>query len=160
MSLSRPVSILATWYDLFVKIVSNLQSPFLLFLRIVMGYQFIISGWGKLHNLSQITGFFTSLHLPFPAFTAVFVSNVELFGGIFLLLGLFSRLTCLVLSINMLVAYLTADFENFTSWDFDKFTKADPFTFLFVALLVLIFGPGLFSIDWLLGKWVARKRLE
>jgi putative oxidoreductase len=31
-----------------------------------------------------------------------------------------------------------------------KFYVADPYTFLFAALLILIFGPGKFSLDTLL----------
>jgi len=36
----------------------------------------------------------------------------------------------------------------------DKFVKADPFPYLLTALIVLAFGPGLFSIDALLKRWV------
>ena len=41
--------------------------------------------------------------------------------------------------------------------DPDKFVKADPFPFLLTALIVLVFGPGLFSIDALL-KQILRRR--
>ena len=152
MTLNRPASRVLSLHDIFVRFASSLQSPFLLVLRLFMGWQFAIAGWAKLHSVAQITGFFTSLHLPFPAFTAVFVANVEFFGGILLMLGLFSRITGLVLSINMLVAYLTADLDSFKGWDFDKFTKADPFTFLIASLIILIFGAGVFSVDWLLHR--------
>jgi putative oxidoreductase len=58
----------------------------------------------------------------------------------------------LVLSFNMLVAYITADREALSSIFSNpgKFYGADPYTFLFAALLVLIFGAGLFSVDHLL----------
>jgi putative oxidoreductase len=150
--MNRLVSFCVALHDRFTKIACYLQSPFLLCVRLALGWQFAITGWGKLHNLSQITGFFESLHLPFPALTAVFVANVEFFGGILLILGLLSRVTGLVLSINMVVAYITADWAAFTSWDFDKFTKADPFLFLAVPLIVLIFGAGVFSLDWAIGR--------
>jgi putative oxidoreductase len=41
--------------------------------------------------------------------------------------------------------------------DPDKFVKADPFPFLFTALIILVFGPGLFSIDALM-KQILRSR--
>jgi hypothetical protein len=41
--------------------------------------------------------------------------------------------------------------------DPDKFVKADPFPFLLTALIVLVFGPGLFSIDALM-KQILRRR--
>jgi putative oxidoreductase len=117
---------------------------------------------GKLHNLPQITQFFTSLNLPFPAFTAQFVASVEFVGGILLILGLLTRFTGLVLAINMFVAYWTADHEALTSIFSDpgKFYVADPYTFLFAALMVLIFGAGPFSIDKVIAtrsaSWMSR----
>jgi hypothetical protein len=61
----------------------------------------------------------------------------------------------------MIVAYFTADFEAVSNIfsDPDKFVKADPFPFLLTALIVLVFGPGRFSVDALL-KWRARKLAE
>ena len=52
----------------------------------------------------------------------------------------------------MLVAYWTADHEAFVSFFSDpgKFYAADPYTFLFASLMVLIFGAGFFSLDRLL----------
>ncbi len=129
---------------------SYLQSPFLLLIRLYWGWQLVESGWGKLHHLDKITDFFASLNIPFPAFNAHFVSGLEFFGGILLILGLASRLNGLLLTINMLVAYWTADHDALLtafSDDPTRFYAADPYTFLFAALLVLIFGSGLFSLD-------------
>src|SRR5580692_9825254 len=86
-----------------------LQSPFLLAFRLYWGWQLVQSGWGKLHHLDKVTSFFESLNLPAPGLTAHFVSGLELVGGILLILGLATRLTGLVLTVNMLVAYWTAD---------------------------------------------------
>ncbi len=146
-------------YKSFGNIASYAQSPFLLLVRLYWGWQFAQTGWGKLHNLPQIAGFFTSLNLPFPAFTAAFVAWVEFLGGILLILGLLSRFTGLVLAINMSVAYWTADHEALTSVISDpgKFYVADPYTFLFASLMVLIFGAGLFSLDRLLAQWTLNK---
>jgi len=134
---------------------SYLKSPFLLLIRLYWGVQLAQSGWGKLHHLPNVTDFFMSLGLPFPALTAVFISCLELFGGIFLALGLFSRLTALVLTVNMLVAYVTADREALLSFfsDPDKFSAAAPFTFLVASLVVLVFGAGSITVDTLLGRW-------
>jgi putative oxidoreductase len=141
-------------HDGFFAYVAKLQSPFLLLVRCYWGWQLIESGWGKLHNLAKVTEFFSSLHLPMPAQMAVFISCVEFFGGIFFALGLLSRITALVLTVNMLMAYLTADREALFSVfsDPDKFYAAAPYTFLIAALIVLIFGPGKFCLDFLLGR--------
>jgi putative oxidoreductase len=140
-------------YDRFFDLVSYLQSPFLLLVRVYWGWQLIESGWGKLHHLDKVTDFFTSLGLPIPAQTAVAISCLEFFWGIFLAIGLLSRLTALALTINLIVAYITADREALFSIfsDPDKFYAAAPYTFLIASLIILIFGPGKLAVDALLG---------
>jgi putative oxidoreductase len=133
----------------FSKIAASLQSPFLLLVRLYWGWQFIQTGWGKLHQLPHVTQFFASLNLPLPAFTAGLVSAMEFVGGILLILGLASRVMALLLAFDMLVAYVAADLMALQSVFSDpgKFYTADPYTFLFASLLILIFGPGRFAAD-------------
>jgi putative oxidoreductase len=142
-------------HDRFFSLVSKLQSPFLLCVRLYWGWQLAESGWGKLHNLDKVTEYFTSLNLPMPAQMAVIISCVELFGGIFLAIGLFSRITALGLTINMIGAYVTGDREALLSFfsDPDKFSAAAPYVFLIASLIILIFGPGKFCVDTLLRRF-------
>ena len=148
-------------YQKCADLASLLKSPFLLAVRLYWGWQLVQSGWGKLHHLDRVTEFFASLNLHAPGVTAHFVSGLELVGGIALILGLGARLFGLVLTVNMLVAYWTADRDALTAFFSDpgKFYNADPYTFLFAALMVLIFGAGLFSMDAVLER-VYRKRVE
>ncbi|MGB8541543.1 MAG: DoxX family protein [Candidatus Acidiferrales bacterium] len=141
-------------YNGFVRAVSSLQSPFLLVVRLYWGWQISQNGWGKLHNLPHVTQFFASLGLPAPQFTAAFVSSFEFTAGILLALGLLSRIAALGLVIDMTMAYWTADRESFLAFfsNPDKFSGADPFIFLFMGLLILIFGPGKLSLDTLLKR--------
>jgi len=131
-----------------------LQSPFLLAVRLYWGWQFAQTGWGKLHHLAQITEFFRSLKIPLPALNAHFVAGLEFVGGLLLIAGLASRLTGFLLAANMFVAYWTADHQALVSVvsDPEKFYGADPYTFLFASLLVLIFGAGFFSLDAAIAK--------
>jgi putative oxidoreductase len=154
--MSTLINNLAKYHDRFFALISQLQSPFLLLVRLYWGWQLIESGWGKLHNLDKVTQFFTSLNLPMPAQMAVFIACIEFFGGIFLAIGLFSRMTALVLTINLMMAYVTADREALFSIfsDPDKFYAAAPYTFLIASLIVLIFGPGRFCVDYLLRRFV------
>jgi len=150
------VKFLERLYRLLIRAGDSLQSPFLLAVRLYWGWQFIQDGWGKLHNLEKVTEFFTSLGLPAPGLTATFIGGLELVGGVLLALGLGSRLIALLLTGNMLTAYITADREALSSIfsDPDKFYGASPYTYLFASLIVLIFGPGKFSADaWLEKKW-------
>ena len=144
-------------YRRFFGVIDYLRSPFLLAVRLYWGWQLIQSGWGKLHNLEKVTEFFTSLNLPMPGQMAVIISCLEFFGGIFLAVGLLSRLTALALTVNMIMAYVTADREALQSIfsDPDKFYAAAPYTFLIASLIILIFGPGKVSLDTLLEHWFA-----
>jgi len=144
---------LETYFGISGK-MSLLQSPFLLAIRLYWGWQFAQNGWGKLHNLAKITDYFTSLNIPFPAASAHFIAALEFFGGLLLIVGLGTRLVGLLLAANMMVAYWTADHDALVSIlsDPGKFYIADPYTFLFASLMVLIFGAGLLSFDALIMK--------
>jgi len=145
-------------YDRFVNSMSNLQSPLLLVVRLYWGWQISQNGWAKLHNISHVTEFFASLGLPAPGPTAIFVSSTELVVGILLAVGLLSRIAAFALSFDMIVAYITADRVALLSFlsDPGKFYNADPYTFLFAALLILVFGPGKLSVDTLVERLVRK----
>src|SRR5580704_8710896 len=157
--MSKLLSQIQSLHTWFVKIVSSLQSPFLLMVRLYWGWQLSQNGWGKLHNLAHVTDFFASLGLPAPGPTAVFVSTFEFVGGILLAVGLLSCVAALGFVIDMTMAYLTADREAFLAFFSDpgKFYNADPFIFFFVGLLVLFSGPGKLSIDALLDRHFAKQ---
>ena len=142
---------LSRWYELLVRSASSMQSLFLLVIRLYWGWQFAQTGWGKIHHLSKVTGFFASLGIPAPTFNAAFVAWLEFLGGILLALGLGSRFIALLLTADMFVAYLAADRPALLAIFSDpgKFYGDDAYTFLFASLLVLIFGPGRFGLDTL-----------
>ena len=146
-------------YDAFASIMSRLESPLLLAIRLYWGWQFMQDGWGKLTHLDKVTEFFASLNLPAPHMTALMVALVEFCGGFLFTFGIASRLTSLVLFVNMTMAYLSVpdDRVNF-SHIFSKpedFYGAGPFTYWFAALLILILGPGKFAIDTILRRMLA-----
>jgi putative oxidoreductase len=145
-------------YELLVTVANFLQSPLLLALRVYFFWQLFLTGKGKLSNIGKVIDFFTSLGIPAPEVNAYFVSSLECFGGLLLIIGLASRPLALMIAISMCVAYLTADLAAVQSIfsDYDKFVKADPFPFLLAALIVLAFGPGLLSIDALLKRAVGQ----
>src|SRR6516162_2578094 len=152
-------SLLRLGYSLLVRVGNSLQSPLLLFVRLYWGWQFVVDGWGKLHNLPKVIEYFGSLGLPAPGPTAYFVSILELVGGVLLALGLGGRFIALLLTANMTVAYITGDREALLSIfsDPDKFSAAAPFTYLIASLVILIFGPGRFSLDRLIERYWLQK---
>jgi putative oxidoreductase len=151
---------MAGWIDTaayrFGEIAKLLQSPLLLVVRLIWGWQFTLTGWGKLQHLSHVRDFFASLGIPAPGITAPAIATLEFVGGILLIVGLATRLTGLLLACNMLTAYLTTERQTLgtlLSNDPSKFYNADPFTFLMTALLMLAFGAGVFSLDYAIGRW-------
>jgi putative oxidoreductase len=151
---------LESLYSWFVKVVSSLQSPFLLVIRLFWGWQFWQSGWAHLTNMPKFIEFISSLGIPAPTLNAYFVAVLETVGGILLALGLGSRVISLLLAGDMFVAFVTADREALLSVfsDTDKFYAAAPYTFLFAALIILIFGPGKLSLDTLIASWWKKRR--
>jgi putative oxidoreductase len=147
-------------YRLLVKAAECLQSPLLLAIRLYWGWQFFLTGRGKLMNPAKVTEFFHSLRIPFPAFNVYLAGGTECVGGLLLLAGLGSRLISLPLIFVTIIAYLTAEIETVKHIfsNPDKFVTADPFLFMLAALLVLAFGPGVFSIDRLIEKNLPEKQ--
>lgn len=143
-------------YNLLIKASNVFQILLLLFFRLNWGWQFFITGKGKLTDHQSIVEFFTSLNLPAPEFTAWFVGGVECVGGILLMIGLATRPVGLILAVNMIVAYLSVEDDRQTVLNFFKdqqsFFAADPFFFLLTALLAFAFGAGLLSLDALIGR--------
>ena len=141
-------------YRLLVSVASRLDSAFLLIVRLYWGVQMAQTGWGKLHSLERVTNFFTTLGIPAPGVNAVFIATLEFAGGILFALGLGSRLVALLFVGDMMVAYYAADREALQSFfsNPDKFAAATPFVFLVASLIVLVFGPGKYSLDAILAK--------
>ena len=155
--MSATSGIIAKYLRWFVPPVGFLPSLVLLIIRLYWGWQFFLTGKGKLMNLEKVTGFFQSLGIPLPHAQALLAGATECFGGLLLLAGFCSRLISIPLTILLTVAYLTADLDRVKVIfsDPDKFLTADEFLFLFVVVLVFAFGPGKFSIDWLFKRKVA-----
>lgn len=142
----------------YLKVIAfgnSIQSLLLLVMRLFWGYQFFKSGWGKLQDIPSVAGFFESLSIPFPVFNAYLVGYVEAVGGLCLILGLGARLFAIPLVINMVVALFTAHLGDLKkTWeDSNNLLRSTPFTFLLTSLVVLAFGPGKYSLDYLLEKF-------
>ncbi|HEY6728541.1 MAG TPA: DoxX family protein [Polyangiaceae bacterium] len=115
--------------------------------RLTVGYAFLTTGWGKLHNLERVAEFFSSLSIPAPAFHATFVSCIEFGCGALLLLGLLTRIAALPLIGTMVVALLTALWP-----DIDGLSGlVGTLEFTYIALLVwlAVRGGGPLSLDHL-----------
>lgn len=119
--------------------------------RIVIGFVFIESGWGKFHDLAKVTAYFDSLHIPFASIQAPFVSGVELSAGAFVLLGLFTRLSSLPLIGIMLVAIYTAKWDDIT--DFSSLLSISEFLYIVILVWLASAGSKHLSLDALMSRF-------
>jgi len=124
-------------------------------LRLCLGIIFIVHGVPKLFREDfgpvGFSGMLKNIGVPSPLFFAYVVGIVEFVGGWLLLVGLLTRLTALLLTINMIVAiwkvkfktgFVTRTTEGGGGYEFD-------FALLTMSLVITIFGGGKFSIDYL-----------
>ena len=125
--------------------------------RLTVGLVFFQSGWGKLHDLEKVTGFFTELGIPNPAFQARLASTAEFVCGGLLLLGLATRFAVVPLIVTMCVAIRTAQWENVDGIG----SLVGLLEFSYIALLVWLGtdGPGPLSLDALVAR-VAQLRTD
>jgi putative oxidoreductase len=130
------------------RVAKHLDAWAPLFARIVVGWVFLWSGWGKLHNLPAIVENFVGWHIPAPQILAPFVSGVEFFGGLFLLLGLLTRISAGALGVTMIVAIVSAKWSEVDS--LETLLGFDETEYLALFLWLAIAGAGRFSIDRLL----------
>jgi putative oxidoreductase len=130
---------------LYCDTVGWLGSVGLLLLRVVMGAAFLFHGWPKIQNPFEWLP--PQAHVPavFQALAAV----AEFGGGMALIVGLLTRLASLGIASNMIVALAMVHLPH-----------GDPFVskpgqvsfepaavYLACAILVLLLGPGRFSLD-------------
>jgi putative oxidoreductase len=138
--------------DLLIGLPSRIASHFSwagpLIARLVVGYVFMLTGWTKLNNLPAMIQNFTEWGIPFPGILTPFVSGVECFGGIMLILGLFTRIPAAMLAVVMVVAIKSAKWENVDS--LETLLGFEEVTYFAVFLWLAIAGPGAASLDWLL----------
>jgi putative oxidoreductase len=129
-----------------------------LLMRLFVGYFFLESGWGKIHSLDSFTERFTDWGIPAPAFNAALSGWTEFLGGLFIVLGLFTRLVSIPMLINMVVATLLVKLKKVSG--LDDFVELDEPLYALSFLWLFFSGPGWVSLDHLLGKVLRRKYLK
>lgn len=124
-----------------------------LFARIVTGWVFLWSGWGKLNNLPLVTENFVGWGIPFPHILTPFVSGVEFFGGIFLILGFLTRISAGALGVTMIVAIISAKWADVDS--LETLLGFEEVSYLALFLWLAIAGAGCVSVDRFLERRTA-----
>ena len=139
------------------------QSTILL-IRLMAGGVFFMEGILKFVYVNQGVGRFTKLGFPFPETTAHFVAVGEIVGGLFLMFGLFTRITAFYFIIEMIVAVLSTKISLYfgTSplplppappkigfWAVEHESRSD-YAQILTCLFLLIEGAGRRSLDFMI----------
>ncbi len=125
-------------------------------LRLVFGWQFLLTGRGKLAHLERTTEFFASLHIPAPGAHAIGIGLLECAGGLLLVLGAGTRVLSALLASTMLVALATAHRAEIVENGLDGLFSAPPFPYLLATAFLIVAGPGRLALD----AWVAARSRE
>jgi putative oxidoreductase len=126
--------------------------------RIVVGEEFMVSGWGKLTNLPTTIQNFVGWGIPIPHFLGPLTAGIEFFGGLFLILGLLTRISGGALGVVMIVAIKSAKWDDVVTANmlFGKFTTLvgfDESEYFALFLWLAIAGAGAISLDRLLMRF-------
>jgi putative oxidoreductase len=124
-------------------------------LRVIVGTVFLAHGAQKLfvYGLGGVSGAFGGMGVPLAGIAGPGVAFLEFFGGIALLLGLFTRIASVGLASVMLGAIA---FVHLTGGFFAPEGVEFVLTLLAAAALFAITGPGGYSLDAL----IARRRVQ
>lgn len=143
-----------------INIGEKFQAPLLFILRLYCGWFLFRAGLAKLQDINSFSNMLVNLGFPFAWLQAYIAAMAECVGGFCLLVGFASRLMAIPVAITMMVAYATAH-RNALLGIFNEpktFSEQAPFIFLLVALIVFAFGPGKWSIDYLIQRFIFKKQ--
>lgn len=115
------------------------QNKGLLLVRLGVGAIFLSHGISKLSSMDGVIGFFASLGIP--AILAWIVALVETIGGIAMVLGVFTKISGVLLSVIMLVAIIKVKFPH------GGFNASELELMLLLASLgISLTGPGKYAL--------------
>jgi len=112
-------------------------------LRVTMAALFLYAGIMKLMDLGMISGFFGSAGIPLPGIMAPLVAVLETVGGLFLLLGLWTRASAFVLGIILVVATVVTYAPDPTKIGM----SLQLITLIGGLVTLMLSGPGRLSLD-------------
>ncbi len=130
-----------------MRFLDQLKPLGLLLLRVALGVIFIFHGYPKLFSSTgQMMGFF--IHVGLPGYFVFIAGVLEFFGGILLIIGLFTRIAGLLLAGEMLVAMWKVHglFSNPAAVDNYQF----PLSLAVATFALATLGAGVISLDHIL----------
>jgi putative oxidoreductase len=125
--------------------------------RLTVGWVFLWSGWGKLTHLPLvIDNFHNAWGIPYPEVLAPLVAGIEFAGGLFLLMGLMTRISAGALGVVMIVAIRSARWDEVDG--LFALLGLDEFLYLALFFWLAVAGPGALSLDHFLQRRFSANR--
>jgi putative oxidoreductase len=129
----------------------------MLIARVILGVVLFAHGWQKLviNGIAGTYGQFEQLGIPLAIVSASFASFVEFVGGVLIVVG---ALTTTVVALDLVVMVGAAGFVHITHGIFAQNGGWELVGVIVAAELALAaFGPGRFSVDYLIARRHARE---
>lgn len=127
----------------------------LLLIRIAGGYAFVLTGWGKIQHPMSWMGKDATV----PGILQALAAISEFCGGLALILGILTRIAafgigCTMIGATVMMAIVMhLPYVNLQG----GMSYVEPLTYLLIMLLLMVMGPGRFSIDRFI-QWNRRTR--
>lgn len=131
--------------------VSPVEDTVLLIARILLGWIFVRSGFGKLMDLGGFSGYLGKMNVPMPQAIGLVAAVVEFVGGLAVLLGFRVRYASLLLALFVIVATALAH----RYWEFTEAAVRRTQDIMFYKNVAIVGGlfalyvtdSGRFSVD-------------
>lgn len=119
-----------------------------LILRVALGLAFIVHGYPKLFKMfAGFAGWLDSMGIKPGKFWALAVGVVEFFGGIALILGIFTQLAALLIAVNMVVAMAKVKWGAVKYVETERMGWELDLAYCVMAVSLLLTGPGAYALD-------------
>lgn len=119
-----------------------------LVLRVIVGLVFLLHGWMKIQSPAGSTSqFFAQIGIPAAGFFAIIVTWLEFFGGIALILGIFTHWASKLLAIEMVVAIFTVHIGQGFFINPQRYGVEFALTLFGALVAIMAMGAGKYSLD-------------
>ena len=137
------------------SLAANATDVVLLIGRILLGWIFLASAWGKLGNIAGFAGYLRNLKVPAPEFWSWIGALTEIVIGLSLILGVATRYGALLCALFLIVATALAH----RYWEYPAAQVMNQYNHFLKnvaifggALILFVTGAGRLSIDRILSR--------
>jgi putative oxidoreductase len=134
----------------FESVANKMQDVALLLLRLILAYGFWEPAKTKWADINSVAEWFGSIGVFAPTLNAYLAASTEMAGVFLLFFGLGTRFISIPLMVTMLVAIKTVHWDNGFAAGENGYEI--PLYFLLMLFVLLCYGGGKLSLDYLIKK--------